>query len=164
MASDLIRKISSEIEGRLADVRPFVVEYERLKAAIETLATVDSSAVADVAAQDGSLRTPARRPSSRSRSSARGATKRAASSSSKAAKAQRQKPRRRELSATGRAVLDALDHGSHTVSELVMVTAISAREIRSGVRRLLEDDAIVKVDRDGKAAYTLASRASANEA
>ncbi len=61
--------------------------------------------------------------------------------------------------AVQQAILAALEHGSHTASELVMVTAMSTREIRGGLSRLAGRGAIAKVKRDGdgKSAYALPS-------
>ncbi len=55
------------------------------------------------------------------------------------------------------AILAALEHGSHTATELVMVTAMSTPEIRGGLIRLTGRGAITKVKRrgDGKTAYAL---------
>ncbi len=61
--------------------------------------------------------------------------------------------------AVQQAILAALEHGSHTASELVMVTAMSTREIRGGLSRLAGRGTIAKVKRhgDGKSAYALPS-------
>lgn len=129
MASDLLAKISGEIDDRLREMRPLVLEYERLVTAAQSLSAGASVANGRAGKTAGARRAPAR-------SLAR---------------------KRRPISAAAQAVLEALDHGSHTVSELVMVTAIAAGEIRMGVRRLLAAGLIVKTERDGKAAYALAS-------
>jgi hypothetical protein len=57
------------------------------------------------------------------------------------------------------AILAALEHGSHTPGELVMVTAMSPTEIRSNLGRLARRGAVAKVKRDGdgKVAYALPS-------
>jgi hypothetical protein len=55
----------------------------------------------------------------------------------------------------GQAILAALEHGSHTVAELVVVTALPASDIRKDLRPLLKLEAIVKAERDGKTAYVL---------
>jgi hypothetical protein len=56
------------------------------------------------------------------------------------------------------AIVAALEHGSHTVSELVVVTAISGASIRANLRRLLSAGTVTTAKRDdGKAAYALAS-------
>jgi hypothetical protein len=64
--------------------------------------------------------------------------------------------------AVQQAILAALEHGSHTTSELVMVTAMSTREIRAGLRRLAGRGTVAKVKRsgDGKSAYALPSVAA----
>jgi DNA-binding MarR family transcriptional regulator len=58
------------------------------------------------------------------------------------------------------AIIAALEHGSHTVSELVIVTAISGPIINNNLRRLQQAGTITRTKRagDGKAAYALASR------
>lgn len=56
---------------------------------------------------------------------------------------------------TGQAILAALEHGSHTVAELVIVTALAAPDIREGMRRLRARQLVVKTERDGRTAYAL---------
>jgi hypothetical protein len=70
------------------------------------------------------------------------------------------KPKRVDSASVQQAILAALGHGSHTLSELVMVTAMTGTDIRGGLRRLTARRAIAKTKRDGKTAYAL-SRASA---
>jgi hypothetical protein len=55
------------------------------------------------------------------------------------------------------AILAALEHGSHTLSELVMVTAMSGSEIRTNLSGLARGRKITRVKRpgDGKGAYAL---------
>ena len=55
------------------------------------------------------------------------------------------------------AILAALEHGSHTIGELVMVTAMSTPEIRAAVSRLARQRKITRVKRegDGKSAFAL---------
>ena len=62
---------------------------------------------------------------------------------------------RRTRTPTDRAVLAALEHGSHTVAELLVVTGLPAREIRESLRLLRMQRAIVPTDREGKTAYAL---------
>jgi hypothetical protein len=50
-----------------------------------------------------------------------------------------------------------LDHGSHTVGELAVVTAMSAPNVNGNLRRLLVEKAVVKTEREGKAAWALAN-------
>ena len=54
-----------------------------------------------------------------------------------------------------KAIVAALEHGSHTVGELGIVTAMSGQEIRAGARRLLASGRIVRTSREGRAAYAL---------
>jgi hypothetical protein len=86
---------------------------------------------------------PATSPKRRGkRGSAVGAIKRAASSSHDASQ---------------QAIVAALEHGSHTLGELVLVTAIAASELRQGVRHLQHAGTITRTKREGRAAYALAS-------
>ncbi len=59
--------------------------------------------------------------------------------------------------ASQKAILAALEHGSHTVSELVVVTGVSAASLRESLRRLLAAGAVTRARRDGRAAYALAA-------
>ena len=58
------------------------------------------------------------------------------------------------------AIVAALEHGSHTVSELAVVTAMSGANIRANLRRLVSTGTVTAAKRDGKAAYALASSAA----
>jgi hypothetical protein len=64
--------------------------------------------------------------------------------------------------AAQQAILAALEHGSHTATELVMVTAMSSSDIRNNLSRLARRGGVAKVKRagDGKSAYALASARS----
>src|SRR6202453_3192054 len=53
------------------------------------------------------------------------------------------------------AIVAALEHGSHTLGELVLVSAISGRDIREGLRRLQRAGTITRARREGRAAYAL---------
>jgi hypothetical protein len=53
------------------------------------------------------------------------------------------------------AILAALEHGSHTPSELVMVTGLAAPSVRRALSGLAGGAAITKVKREGKTAYAL---------
>jgi DNA-binding HxlR family transcriptional regulator len=53
------------------------------------------------------------------------------------------------------AILGALEHGSHTVGELVVVTAMSTATINGNLRRLQAEGVVVKAEREGKAAWAL---------
>jgi hypothetical protein len=201
VATDLLARIRGELEERIVQLRPLLSEYERLSAALETLASVE----AEPAAPEGPSAPPAapaeRAPSAAAsrrgrppRGSAAGAfglaislrttplieparPKRtfaklherpappagAAERNGQAAPPPAEEdsePRRKPASpaAVQQAILAALEHGSHTASELVTVTAMSAREIRGGLGRLAARGTIAKVRRgDGKSAYALPS-------
>jgi hypothetical protein len=66
-------------------------------------------------------------------------------------------PRRSAPSASDQdAILAALEHGSHTPSELAMVTALSPPSVRTNLSRLLARGAVTRITREGKIAYALA--------
>jgi DNA-binding transcriptional ArsR family regulator len=137
MASDLLTRIRGEIELRLRELRPALAEYERL--------------LADADDVDEEIRA-ASRPRSR------------------AATAGRREPASRNGTVPGRpraargaaqeAIVAALEHGSHTVSELAVVTAMSGPSIRQSLRRLVTAGAVTQGRREGKLAYALAARAA----
>jgi hypothetical protein len=79
---------------------------------------------------------------------------RAAAKARKAAK-----PRQARMGAGAQAIVAALEHGSHTVSELGVVTAMSGAQIRASVRRLLTAGKIARASREGRVAYALADSA-----
>jgi hypothetical protein len=66
-------------------------------------------------------------------------------------------PKRAQRGAAAVAILAALEHGSHTVSELAIVTAMSGAIINNNLRRLQQTGSITRTKRagDGKAAYAL---------
>jgi pyruvate dehydrogenase E2 component (dihydrolipoamide acetyltransferase) len=71
-------------------------------------------------------------------------------------------PTRAQRGAAAVAILAALEHGSHTVSELAVVTALSGAIINNNLRRLQQVGAITRTKRegDGKAAYALTAAAA----
>jgi hypothetical protein len=68
-------------------------------------------------------------------------------------------PKRERASrgAAAEAIVAALEHGSHTVSELAIVTAMSTQNIRNNLRRLLQAQSITQTKREGKTAYSLSA-------
>ncbi|HEY5261290.1 MAG TPA: hypothetical protein VIJ33_04205, partial [Solirubrobacteraceae bacterium] len=70
--------------------------------------------------------------------------------------AEKPKSSRAARGAAREAILAALDHGSHTIGELAIVTAMSAPNINGNLRRLLSEGAVAKTEREGKAAWALA--------
>ncbi|HXN36702.1 MAG TPA: ArsR family transcriptional regulator [Solirubrobacteraceae bacterium] len=141
MAEDLLSRIGVEIDARMRELRPFVDEYEQTLAAADAL-----QRKRDVAEPP---QPPARRRATASRSPAR--APRQGSTPGPA----RVPGERAVRGAAQQAILAALEHGSHTVGELVVVTAMSAPNIRENLRRLLKAGTVVRASRDGKAAYAL---------
>lgn len=135
--SDLLSKVRAEIEERLRELRPLVSEYERM---------LDAAGVMGIAPAR-----PTARPASHAapRASRRDGASRRRNAASRPARARR--------GAAEHAIVAALEHGSHTVSELAVVTAMSAPNIRSNLRRLLAARTVTQTRREGKAAYALSS-------
>jgi DNA-binding transcriptional ArsR family regulator len=144
MAGDLLSTIAEEIEARLAELRPSYEEYEQLLSA--AAAFDNERAPASPARRRG--RPPGRTSGSPSTRAGRArATPRASTRKSPSGRSAR--------GAAREAILAALEHGSHTVSELSVVTAMKASNLNSNVRRLLAEGALVKTEREGKTAYRL---------
>jgi hypothetical protein len=142
MPDDLLTTIRAEIDARMSELRPLLDEYEGLLSATDALGPAGSS----------SWRGPARRGSA-----AGGKARVKARSSSP-----RGRPPTRARAprgAAGKAILAALEHGSHTVGELATVTAMADPNIRANIRRMLAEGTIVKISREGKAAYALPTAA-----
>jgi hypothetical protein len=161
MADDLLTTIRAEIGARLSELRPLLAEYEELLSVTDALAT-EGRAVPNAVPKSPPRAVASRRAHAR-RGSAAGAIARAASSagSDEEAPTKSAGPTRKRTLPTGQAIVAALEHGSHTVAELVVVTALPASDIRDGLRRLRKQQAIVKTDRAGKAAYVLPAAAAA---
>ena len=136
MAPDLLTQIRSDIELRLRELRPMMDEYESLLSA--------AAAVED----------QARDANSRASRGARKPTRTAASSSGAGPVARQRAPR----SAGQQVIVAALEHGSHTVSELAVVTAMPGPSIRQNLRRLMLSGTVKRAKREGKLAYALSSR------
>jgi hypothetical protein len=172
--ADLLTSIRAEIDARLRELQPAMAEYERLSTAAGALVEEDRAAPRSAGR---AVSRPARRAASQAieravprpaRRSARQAVERAAprparsparvrgKKTSAAAKGARGARKREPThTPTGQAILAALEHGSHTLAELVTVTALRPSDIREALRRLGTRRAIVKTDRNGKAAYAL---------
>jgi hypothetical protein len=146
MAADLLARVRTEIDGRLAELRPALAEYERLldaAAALEAEAALEADAARPARASSAPAARP--RPHPRRRGSAARATGPAASASPSPAE---------------EAIVAALEHGSHTVGELGLVTAIPGRDIRQALRGLQRAGTITPARREGRIAYALASAAA----
>ncbi len=145
VAADLLARVRAEIDVRLAELRPSVAEYERLRGAAGALYEGADAPV--VEAGGGARPRPA-------------ATPRPAAKPRQPAKPRRPaKPRQVRLGASEQAIVAALEHGSHTVSELGVVTAMSGPDIRESVRRLLRAGKIARARREGRVAYALSDTA-----
>jgi DNA-binding transcriptional ArsR family regulator len=160
MAPDLLSTIRLEIDERLSELRPLPAEYERLLMAADALVATGregSVAVAKTAAPATRARRETRVGTAR-RGSAAGAIERAAAGQPAAAPRRspaKPKPERAARGAAREAILAALDHGSHTVGELAVVTAMSSPNINGNLRRLFSEGAVVKTEREGKTAWAL---------
>jgi hypothetical protein len=162
MPSDLLTTVQSELDARLRELGPLRAEYERLVAAAEALgATTDGA----VTTPDAAERTPSGSPTTRHRGTRRSPAARAAEPTPAPAPRRRHDARRRGRAARGaahQAIIAALEHGSHTASELASVTAMTGPNIRGNLRRLLREGRVRKVMRDGKSAYALRSASDGN--
>jgi DNA-binding transcriptional ArsR family regulator len=166
VTSNLLSTIQGEIEARIADLRPLLDEYEQLLTAMQALDAQDGPVQTGAQRSSGAAMRggrPASASGAAKRASAAGAIKRAASgpgasrSPRRRATVQRAGKPRAGRGAAREAILAALEHGSHTVGELVTVTAMSTANISGNVRKLLAEGAVSKTERDGKAAYVLAA-------
>jgi Fic family protein len=134
MATDLLSEIRDEIDERLEQLRPAVAEYERL---LDAAGALELDGVA--AARSRLERAAAARP--------RTARKRTA----------RKKPAVDTV--VREAILGVLEHGSHTIAELVVVTAMSTTKLNGDLRKLAAEGVVVKTEREGKTAWSLVGAA-----
>lgn len=151
-ATDLPERVRSEIEARLRELRPFVDEYEELLAVERTLGAEAARGAADparVSTTTATSRDVASRGPARARAS-KPSVQRVDRTSPPAPRRERA-PR----GAAAEAIVAALEHGSHTVSELAIVTAMSGQNIRNNLKRLLQARTVTQTKREGKTAYTL---------
>jgi hypothetical protein len=142
MNTDVLTRVRAEIDARLIELRPTLAEYQRLLDAEQALAAKVEQARADKAEQALAAKTE---KALAAKTSAAGAIERAASS-----------PR----GTSQQAIVAALEHGSHTLGELTVVTAISSSEIRDSVRKLQRAGTIARTRREGRVAYALLSSAA----
>jgi hypothetical protein len=156
MTADLLSTVRSELDARLDELRPVLSEYERLLAAAAALGAGDGG-TAPHRARKGTPSTSRARRGGHRRT---GAIKPVASNPSRRATGSRRKRARAQRGAAQHAILAALEHGSHTASELVSVTALAGPNIRTNLRRLLQEHTITQTKRAGRTAYALASGSS----
>jgi hypothetical protein len=172
-ASNLLERVQAEIDARRAELAPRLAEYQQLLSAAEALGLPTGEAQPRAGNQSTRVATtakaraakPAKAPvKARAAKPAKArAAKPAKAPAAKPAKARAAKP---AAPASGRAlrgaaqtaILAALEHGSHTVAELGVVTAMSGQNIRENLRRLLSSGTVTRAKREGKAAYVLAAR------
>ncbi len=167
--AELLTRIVAEIDARRDELRPLLAEYERLLEAAEALEHGSGPAAPSEAPSTPAAAPPAKARGARSaraarkatgaarRGSAAGTIARAGSGASKrAAGAGAGGGKAAARSAAQQAIVAALEHGSHTVAELSVVTAMTGSNIRVSLRRLLAAGAVTRAKRDGKAAYALA--------
>jgi hypothetical protein len=185
MATDLLSKIADELDARLGELRPLVEEYENLLGAASAL---DAARDEDASTGRGARPAPALAAAAPVRRRGRPPGKRSSAVSAVRPKpaptpaesapdepapdeterpAPKPTPRRRSAApkraqrgAAAVAILAALEHGSHTVSELAVVTAMSGAIINNNLRRLQQAGTIARAKRagDGKAAYALTAK------
>ena len=152
--ADLLASIRAEIDVRLRELAPAIAEYEQLSTAVDALAAEGNVAPRSVPRS-------AARPATRAVPEPDAPVRPSAKTRARPKVARRARRRERAVrSPTDQAILAALEHGSHTVAELVLVTALPAGEIRDSLRHLRKRKAIVKTDRDGRSAYALPAPAA----
>jgi hypothetical protein len=175
MAADLLGKIRGEIDARLREVRPLLAEYERLLVAASALEIAGEGPLVEdppapprrVAQTPAPTRVRAKRTPPLAGRARRVSTPTPVPSPAPAPEetSEPDSPRRgttvkrARRGAAAVAIVAALEHGSHTVSELAVVTAMSGPVINNNLRRLQQAGTIVRTKRagDGKAAYALVS-------
>ncbi len=142
---ELLERIRAEIDARMAELHPAVSEYERLASVGDALQLERSTGRARAS----------RAPRAQATKPAKSAPEKARKRPGRPRKAATTGAPSKPVGATQQAIIAALEHGSHTVAELVLVTAISAADIRAGVRPLLKAGTVVRAKREGRAAYAL---------
>jgi hypothetical protein len=157
-ASNLPERVAREIEARMRELRPLVDEYEELLAVERTFGADAAGGASEPAL--ASTATPPRQKTSRDVSTRAPARPRASKPSAQRIDGASPPPAKRGRAASGaaaEAIVAALEHGSHTVSELAIVTAMSTQNIRNNLRRLLQARTVEQTKREGKTAYALSS-------
>jgi hypothetical protein len=159
---DLLATIRTEIDARLRELAPAIAEHERLSTAAEALAEEGRSASRPAKRAASQAPAPRVSPPAPPPPASASAHPRASAKTRARPRVARGARRRERFvqSPTDQAILAALEHGSHTVAELVLVTALPAGEIRDSLRHLRKRKTIVKTDRDGRSAYALPAPAA----
>ncbi len=168
MAPDLLSTIQAEIAERMDGLRPLLAEHEQLLVAAKALGVTPGEGRRAGASTNGTVPRARRAKSVEvaetsdadrdldgdAESMHKPAQKAATRRSAKVAAAK--KSPRAARGAAREAILAALEHGSHTVGELSVVTAMSGPNIDGNLRRLAAEGVVVKTEREGKAAWALA--------
>jgi DNA-binding transcriptional ArsR family regulator len=162
MAPDLLSTIQAEIAERMGGLRPLLAEHEQLLKAAEALEATRGEGKQVGTSTNGTA--PRARRAKRvvgvapdvdqeidgepaSEPMPKATTRRSAKKATALPRAVR--------GAAREAILAALEHGSHTVGELSVVTAMSGPNINGNMRRLAAEGVVVKTEREGKAAWAL---------
>jgi predicted Rossmann fold nucleotide-binding protein DprA/Smf involved in DNA uptake len=150
MPEDLLSTVCSELDERLAELRPAPAEYEQLLAAAAALNAGEEEPAPEAPAE-GDPSSPTQRAGHAPRATA----PKPASTPTRRRTSRRRKRSNAPRGAAQEAILAALQHGSHTTSELVSVTALPAPTIRTNLHRLHKQRVITRTPRGGRSAYTL---------
>jgi predicted Rossmann fold nucleotide-binding protein DprA/Smf involved in DNA uptake len=181
---DLLARVSSEIDARREQLRAAVEEYQNLLSAMEALDQDGSAPRAKATpARAKAAGRPNAKPKATPRAKAEAKATPKAQAEAKAplkakvtapleveakpkatpkkpAKANKA-PKRAESETSEptdgahQAIVAALEHGSHTLSELAVVTAMPAHAIRAAIKGLAKAGRVQRATREGKAAYAL---------
>jgi len=159
MAAELLARVRAEIEDRLAQLRPAVAEYERLQRAADALEPSPAATTQPVqrrrGGRTGEPAADAGAPASDAASARAPAT--AGAYARPGAPTRRRQRRQARMGAVEQAIVAALEHGSHTLAELGVVTALPAPALRESLRRLLAAGKVTRASREGRAAYALSA-------
>jgi hypothetical protein len=171
MAVELLARVHAEIEERLADLRPAVAEYERLAGATDAL-DADSVEGGEPPKSAAPAAAATRAKGAKGARESKGASGRPAVARAprtpdaprtpavrRAKRGKQPRKAGKSAGAAEQAIVAALEHGSHTVAELVLVSALPGTDIRAGLRPLLKSGTVTRARRDGRAAYALSSAA-----
>jgi predicted Rossmann fold nucleotide-binding protein DprA/Smf involved in DNA uptake len=151
MADDLLERVRAEIDGRRAELHPHIAEYQRLLGAAEALGLP----LGETGEPEPRAR---RRPPARSASGTRRPPGARATGGRRGRETAKPAVTPRARAAPEqKAIVAALEHGSHTVAELAVVTAMSAASIREQLRGLLAAGTVSRARREGKPAYALSA-------
>lgn len=165
MPADLLERVLTELDAQLAALQPAVAEYEQLLGAADVLeaeqrASMRGGRYAGAAKPAGASSTAKDAPEARAEPAARAKKAKPKAKTASVKRTARSGGRGRPaVDAAQQAIVAALEHGSHTVSELVLVTAMSGADIRESIRRLLKAGTVMRARREGRVAYALSDMA-----